>query len=330
MVHVTYAKNAIAPCEWQGRFGDQIMLYMATKYLAEYYGMDCFYREFKYSDKLMLSSREKKFNASIKNHYNHTLHIQNPQDLELIKQHTDTLFILQWGPIVKNIFATIFEKKYYNRQLLADMRDMLQLIEPLEQPILDIPTGYISVAVHIRKGEGFDKPLKSTQIYRKQKAISPKASDELWPTKFPPEQYYIDQINTLAWLLTDKKIIFYVFSDAKDTANLTERIKTHCARKDLEFVTVTHTWQNSLFHDLYAMAECDCLICSTSNLSYTAEIIGNHNAVIRPYTWQWQDNILYITQAIISLFCNKNSPNVELIFDDQNRSYISEKLHECF
>lgn len=341
----TFTKNAIIPCEWGGRLGDQIMLYMATKYIAMTYDMDFFYREFKNSDTFMLSRYDKKFNSSIRKNYERVINIKNIQDLESIKNNSNTLFVLQWGPVSGAARTSIFEKKYSNTKFLAHMQQMLKLIKPLKQPILDIPADYISIAVHVRKGEGFDSPLQSIQIYKnKENTLKPVQSekaltqliirksyaDKLWPSKFPPEQYYIDQINALTRLLANKKIIIYVFSDAIDPASLTERIKTHCSCKNITFITVTNSWQNSLFSDLYAMAECDCLICSTSMLSYTAEIIGNHAVVIRPFTWEWQGNILYIKESKINLFGNKNTENVELILNEQNEAFINKLVHDYF
>jgi hypothetical protein len=343
-------KNAIVPCEWDGRLGDQIMLYMATKYVAMTYDMNFFYREFKNSDKFMLSRYDKKFDSSIRKNYKHIISIKNFQDLESIKNNSNALFVLQWGLVSGDTRTSIFEKKYFNAQFLAHMQQMLTLINPLNQPILEIPAGHISIAVHVRKGEGFDIPLQSIQIYKNngddheqlQSILQKtphvqnkldnrqKSSDQIWPSKFPPEQYYIDQINNLTKLLADKKIIIYIFSDSLDPASLTKRIKAHCSRKDLTFVTVTGIWQNSLFFDLYAMSECDCLICSTSMLSYAAEIIGNHAVVIRPYTHEWQGNILYIKESKINLFGNKNIKNVELIFNEQNKAYINKLLHKYF
>jgi hypothetical protein len=318
------ARNAIIPCEWSGRLGDQVMLYMATKYIAMTYDMDFFYREFKNSDKFMLSSYDKKFDSSIRKNYGHIINIKNFQDLESIKNNSNTLFVLQWGLVSIDTGRSIFEKKHLNAQFLAHMQQMLQLIEPLKQPILKIPADYISIAVHIRKGEGFDNSLLSTQIYKNNN----KYSDQTWPSKFPPEQYYIDQINRLTSLLADKKIILYIFSDSLDPIALTERIKSHCLRKDLTFITATDIWQNSLFNDLYAMSECSCLICSTSMLSYVAEIIGNHAVVIRPHTYEWHATILYIKQSKINLYLDKNIANKELIFNELNQDYISKQLHD--
>ena len=53
------------------------------------------------------------------------------------------------------------------------------------------------VAVHVRRGGGFD--------FANIKA--------LFPLKFPPDSYYIEQISRLAYIYHDKKICICILTD---------------------------------------------------------------------------------------------------------------------
>ena len=117
------------------------------------------------------------------------------------------------------------------------------------------------MALHVRKGGGFDKPLASAQeyagteqikglyLFKKnplgshndiwpikwpagikyidavKKYISKKnnCSDYIWPIKFPPDQYYIDQLKELAKMLPGKNLLVYLFTDDPNPENIMQR-----------------------------------------------------------------------------------------------------------
>ena len=126
-------------------------------------------------------------------------------------------------------------------KIIKEMLAPLITIDPLPRP-----PSVITVALHVRKGGGSDKPLASQQEYtlketqtkgiylrknnppgshidifpikwpagimyidavKKYIAKKNSFSDYIWPIKFPPDQYYIDQLKELAGMLPGKKFI---------------------------------------------------------------------------------------------------------------------------
>ena len=223
-----------------------------------------------------------------------------------------------------------------------DLFDQLQaMLKPLAAiPKFEIPSNIISVAVHIRKGEGYDVPLLSAQIYKnvdkifrgtqKQEFNGNTPSDRNWPSKFPPEQYYIDQINILADLLADKKIIFYIFSDCQDPLTLTSRIAEYCKKDNIAIVNAASSLKESPIIDLCKIASCDCLIRPQSSYSIVSQIMGNHKIVFSPHRCEWRNNILYVPQVKITMFNSKKNDSIEFLIDNCDKNLIKQWLDELF
>ncbi|MCI5052055.1 MAG: hypothetical protein MRY21_02830 [Simkaniaceae bacterium] len=187
-------------------------------------------------------------------------------------------------------------------------------IHPIQKPKrMELPKGRISVAVHIRKGGGIDNPLKSEQIYH----LPPLPSSELSrirrpfeeadlgePLKFPPEQYYIDQIYRISEYFNHAPLYVHIFTDEKETQALLSRIKGALRLENV-------TWgirdrgngpKRHILDDLYAMTQFDCLIRSASNFSQIAQLLKDYSVVIYPIDWGWfQDRFLVIdhTEMVI-------------------------------
>lgn len=202
----------------------------------------------------------------------------------------------------------------------------------------DKPQDGITIAVHVRKGSGGDKPLSFNQRYttykvtytesvfeksgaciqkrewernyrsklkvEKQKRYQP--SDVKFPLKFPPEQFYIDQLCELSAMLKNQQLYVRIFSDSKDirelTASLEKAVKKHIGTENnMIFSYQEASGKNirDVVTDLWTMAKCDCLIRPASHLSEMAQIVGNHVIAIYPTHARVQDKNLIIDQVSI-------------------------------
>jgi hypothetical protein len=204
----------------------------------------------------------------------------------------------------------------------------------------------ITVAVHVRKGNGWERPLAFNQRYNnysvaytesvfdtaglclqertwkrnyglaqnflKNKDHDQLAMDVQFPLKFPPEQYYIDQIVLLSELLKDQQLYIHIFSDSSEIEELTRSIE--CAVKErlennglenkerliFSFHNASSGEIGDILSDLYAMSKCDCLIRPGSQLSEMSQILGNHAIVLSPITARIQGNNLVIDKVRIT------------------------------
>jgi hypothetical protein len=273
-----------------------------------------------------LSDSETKFDDTIKMRYKRTV----PFSEEAFKHaKPSTLFIAPWSCI--DHFCSYFGK----RHLFRKQFDILQrMVTPKDiVPTLEIPQDTISVAVHIRKGDGHDNPLSSIQITgRPQENVTHKRTpaDCEWPSKFPPEQYYIDQIKILQDLLANRKINFYIFSDSFDPQALTERIAAYCAKENTNFINASSSKNDSPMIDMRNMALCDCLIRPESSYSIIAQIAGNPKIVFSPQRCTWRQNMLYVECVKVTLFDSVRNWATECVYEQCDKAMLQQWVNVIF
>lgn len=191
-----------------------------------------------------------------------------------------------------------------------------------------------TIAVHIRKGNGggqiYDGELTSDQIFdfdrslvhycvdttgdpfyyfeaeeqfacTKQQFGNLENPDIVWTTKFPPEQYYIDQIKKVA-ADKNKPIVVHVFTDDKDPLALLARLKQNISDERITFAYYDNRekgYKQMMVEDLYLMSQCDALIRSTSRFSIIAHVMGSFKTVIYPIRGVWLNNKQLIINEIV-------------------------------
>lgn len=246
------------------RLGDNIITYCKAKLLARAYAIPILCKPFPYSDQFVFHTKE--------------LFLM-PEDAKKFEKvmPIDTIAQLEEG--LKNGQSILFESHFltqtpwlyvYSREnpdFEEEIKKMLTPVIPIEP--LPKPQSVVTVAVHVRKGGGFDMPLASTQeyaidekhiegIYLKKdsppnsctdiwplkwpigpifieevKKLTHKKnhfSDYTWPVKFPPDQYYIDQIKELAKMLPERNLLIYLFTDDPKPQNIMQRYSDALAK----------------------------------------------------------------------------------------------------
>jgi hypothetical protein len=316
------AKNAIVQKNRGERLGDRLLIICATKFLALTHDLDFYYRTSPFLDNCMLSDTEIKFDNTIQAHYNKIISFNEKS----FKQAApSTLFTAPWSCI--DSFCNNFGK----RHLYRTQFDLLQaMVTPKDLTSkLEITPHTISVAVHIRKGEGYDQPLSSIQIYRNS-TIKGIPADRSWPNKFPPEQYYIDQICRLEDLLANKKITFFIFTDSLKPQDLTDRIAIYCAKENVSFINASKSLNDSPLVDMYKMATCDCLIRAESAYSIVSQIMGNHKLVFSPKHCAWHGNMLHIEQVKITIFDSIRNWATECTYEQCDKTILQQWINTIF
>ena len=168
---VTYLDNG----QWGGRLGDKLIMYTKAKWVAFHYNIPFYYKSFPYSDQLMMHVIDNHMNSTIKNSFSKSITYKNintvldsfisPEDNTLYTIHYD-FHLPHWGnhPTKYDSQEIMMWPEIYNN------KDFIQFLKKSIAPRNTIniflpPKDLISVAVHIRKGGGIDKPLLSKQIY---------------------------------------------------------------------------------------------------------------------------------------------------------------------
>ncbi|MDR3647102.1 MAG: hypothetical protein P4L22_06185 [Candidatus Babeliales bacterium] len=125
---------------------------------------------------------------------------------------------------------------------------------------------------------------------------------ERYMTKFPPEQYYVDQICKVADELKMHKLFIEIFTDDNNPYALIDRLKKAANRKNIVFYYQDNrklSFKERIYTDLYKMSLFDGLIRSESYFPRISEIMGNHKFVIFPLDCIWQENKLIMTKIAI-------------------------------
>lgn len=268
-----------------GRLGDHLLGYIKAKWICYKNNLPLSVKPFTYFDQLKISDIDKgleKLPEKIK-----TIPVNS---LEATLNEKDSTYVVSYYlPILTPLdFEKIQTDKIFVNELkkLIAPKASLDLIKP--------PKDQLSVAVHIRKGGGFDLPLKSVQIFDLKEAhVNVKSKeyvDKHHPLKFPPEQYYIDQIKRLSKIFNDKPLYLFIFTDDSEPEKLCQRIKKHV---NLDNITYDYR-KNSCNHDknvledFFSMTHFDCLIRSgDSNFSKIIELLSNYKLVIYPKGYHW-------------------------------------------
>lgn len=241
------------------RLGDNITTVCKAEYFSHVYGIPFFYKPFPYSDEFKVHSIATPFTAELEQQYQEKIVINCIQDIEDgLKSGKSILF--------ESHFLTETPWLYcYSRQnpkYLTLIQDIFSPLTPIQT--LPKPPSVITVALHVRKGGGFDMPLASQQEYddftpikgiyltknmpanscidiwpikwpastmyieavKKFVAQKTRNSDYVWPVKFPPDQYYIDQLKYLADYLKDQNLLVYLFTDDPNPEAIMKRYST--------------------------------------------------------------------------------------------------------
>ncbi len=298
---LTYERNA-------GRLGDSLLNYAKHLYIAEKCNLDLYIIPFTYAEHFMLDQIEQKINETIRR--NHKKSIKIKKDTQIKQSDSNILYIGSYYTTIDNIsdldlwhhhiYKCSIEDYSFGQRVRAGMA-------PKKMLPFTLPQDKLSVAVHVRKGGGFDHPILSQQY----ETDNPKThtgifSDKHAPFKFPPEQYYADQITLLHKLLDEQSMYVYVFTDDKEPEKIVHRLKKKINHPNVifDYRKEGNSHDKNVMEDICAMSQFDYLIRSGSHFPWIAQMIGNHKAIIYPKTMRWKGQFLQVTSIDI-IFPNK-------------------------
>lgn len=298
---ILHPKAAIT-YDWSGgRFGDNILAYLHAKWLSiQYPELKFYYRPFKYSDQLVLHQKEQQLNKEYfdenkKESEVNNLLVQNEEPRLIKKTLTKKNLIIDpdsnYLYVVPYFSEFDFEHKLYwwNAHWIRfeiDWKDpifyqeMRKMVRPINEELLkvEIPNGFISVAVHVRKGGGFD-----IEGYFRE------------PLKFVHGYFYIDQIKKLSELFNHAGLYVYIFTDDKNPEDIIDWFKRHLRNYGniwLDCRSKDNYHDSNVVEDFFAMTQFDCFIHSLSTYSFLISKLGNFKVEIFPTDWTFKEQII--------------------------------------
>jgi hypothetical protein len=287
------ATSAVTYTLSYGRFGDHLVSYCHAKWISHKYQIPLLYKQFKYSDKLALHLLEKPYAENEVKKFKKIVLI-NTKNLCTIDPQANTLYVIPYFPETNfdmynhnNDFDCQFAINWSDEEFQQELIKMIAPIDAIHLP--DLPKNCVNIAVHVRKGTGYD----DTAILNKT-----------MPMKFPPDSFYISQMNYCIKLFSNKKICFHIFTDhdkPEDLATLYNKAITNKNQENITFCCRqkenSHT--KNVLEDFFMLTMFDFIIRPDSNFSIIAARLGNPSLEICPSSFIQKNNEILIDKSYI-------------------------------
>lgn len=326
--------------------GNGMLFYATAKILSLKYNIPLFYTPFKHSELFCLSDNEKSIDPTKQNRLNfmsivyekdllgknnaafftelHTLiDYINPIHIEELKKNIKFKKIPNVSPLPKDVISIAvhirkgngsdeaFHVNLRSKQEFDYNKSKVQIINNYEYFIFDCwsfkrNNGYFDY------DDFYYNCLKNNLYSNSSKTINTNTENSYSKSNqdtiryvdgvnFPPNQYYIDQLNALANEYSNKKLFVHIITDAVDPENLIKIIKQHIKNSNVTFYYENNrhlSYTERIHQDLYFLSRTNVLIRGYSSFARIAEFLGNHEQIIFPLDCEWDGNKLIMTKII--------------------------------
>ena len=324
------------------RLGDNILTVCKTKYFEQEYGLSYYYTTFPYIDSFVFFKEEKPLTEEIKNNFKKIVFINSEKDItDNINNEDPTLFVCTYLSPTPLIYEYVknhpsFENEIH--RIFTPINHITALNKTSKEPVIGVHVrkgGGFDWPLASCQEFNVEIPLlkkKELYLYKRNlgmccediwplrcppgpafitetKHLYFKKSfyaDYIWAIKFPPDQYYIEQIKTMATLLPGKSLKIQLFTDDPNPEGIVTRYTK--ALKDLpckitfDYRKTENSHDKNVIEDLFALAQCDGLISASSSFAFTAMILGNHYVIIYPdHAITMQDKVLIDKVKVITV-----------------------------
>jgi hypothetical protein len=333
-----------------GRLGDVLLDYTKNFYIAQKYGLDLYIHDgIPYLQEFVLSEKTPRLNIEdtalragrlpSAPTFNRLVTINN--DAHISQHDPNTLYktecyftvdgISDFNQFHRHMFKCSIEQPSFGNEVA-------ELLAPKKTFAFQLPTDVITVAMHMRKGGGYDKPL-SSELYR---PINPTQGngkrtcryayvDRNEPYKFPPEQYYLDQLIFLHTILDGQPLYVHLFTDDQNPQDIAARIQAKLQQANITNVFINYRkninrHDMNIIEDIYAISKFDYLIKSESHYPWIAQMIGKHKAIFSPISFVWRGDFLDFNVTEIAIPDRVNHILHQISVTQKNMTLIKELL----
>lgn len=254
-----------------GRLGDNILMYLRAKYVAKKYDLDFVYKPFDMAEYFLFHELEGSHKK--KEVLQKKVVIQKEEDLLLLNGEGAELpyfsdFLSEY-PVFKE-FPSVFVD-WNDAQLKEYMRYAVT-------PICELPLIYpedpskINVAIHLRYGSGQDD----------------EATINRHPLKFPPIDFYANQVLKIYEHYGSQPLEVFLFTDAKEPKRVAAQLLNSLKNIDVEirYKEIVKQEPIEILQDFFSLQNFDCLIRPESSFSYLASLIKDYEISVAPFIYQ--------------------------------------------
>lgn len=287
----------------KGRFGDQLLLFSHAAWFSHLLKCPLVYDPFKYSDQLCMHDDPDLLKR--KPHHSHLMTLCTPNDLlrfyNALSNPTlleNTLIEIPFYPESPYLFEGHNPKKpqftevnWKDPKFLAKLRRWISPKKPL--PKLKIPSNKVTVALHYRTGEGYDK----------------KGWEVRFPLKAPPDDFYIDCLKYLSKIET-KPLYVHIFTDSQNPSAVQAKFQALFPKIQFD----SHTpkpGEDTVLQDFFGMEGFECLIRPDSHFSMMASYLFPYRMIFSPVKFYWVNKQKI---AVDQILLEYNAPGMQPFF----------------
>lgn len=277
--HFSCAQPPAITFKGGGRLGDKLMVYCKAKWFAYKHGVQFFCPDFPYKDQLRLSGSDKRLTQEVEKTYRYRKIIKHEQELFPIQN--DILYIVDFYAVSDEMSDIVTMKNVFNAHpdFMSELRHCISPYKSLDS--FTLPKDVVSVAVHVRKGSGSDISLSTKELHE--------YAQKKWPTKFPSDEFYLNQIQELSAILNHPQLCIYLFTDYHNPSELAAYYKKTLNLKNvsLQYRIQQGSYEETTIDDMLAMAQFQYLVRPYSLYSAISYLLGDHDYMVFPIDGVW-------------------------------------------
>lgn len=279
-------RNAVTYSFSGGRLGDNLLAYLHAKWIAYKYKLPFLYRPFEFSDQFKLDKMDQPYDAS---QFSFTNEVTISDENQIHTDPASTLFVVPYFPeclleyeMINLDWLPYFEVDWHDPTFHEEVVQSLTLKKNISTPKL--PHDRITVAIHVRRGGGVDNYAQASVIY---------------PLKFPPDSFYIEQLERIAKMYKGSKLYVFIFTDDLNPKAIVKEYERALNNRLIKFdCRAKHNGPKAnILEDFFFMTKFDCLIRSESNFSLVASKLGNYKVAIHPKSCKYENGQIVIDQV---------------------------------
>ncbi len=267
-----------------GRFGDQLLCYLRAKWISYEYDIPLLYKPFPYSSELTLDKVESRFENE---KFKENIYIKNSQSILPKDKRRSILYTAPYfaePEYERNRYRYSFTVNWKDpdfralaKELIAPKKN-LQLIEP--------PSGSISIAVHVRRGGGYDS----------------KTWNVSFPLKLPSINFYITALKKMVKYFEGRSLYCFIFTDEQDPGSIVKEIENAVDSPNIVFDSrrENHHTKNVL-EDFFSLFNFDALIRPESSFSIIPSLLKDYAILIVPKTFHRFKDEVEIDECLVSI-----------------------------
>jgi hypothetical protein len=264
------AEMAITYPPLDTRLGDSLLAFAHAKWIAYQSNIPLLYKPFRYSSELAMDDDEIKFSEEKAIHYNRLVELGYGEKVDK-ESLIPTLYTLSYFPEAPHEHTADMRWPYVevNWDDPQFRKALKKAIQPKKLfPLWKLPKDRISVALHVRRGGGFD----------------PANMQDVAPWKFPSDVFYLEQIQRAYHHFEGKPLYVYIFTDDQNPQAIAKNYQEQLPTLDIlfDYRKMDNRHDSNVLEDLFAMTQFDCLIRPESNYSRVASMIRDYLLEIYP------------------------------------------------